>query len=303
MEQKMRDPLVSIIMASYNADKTISAAIKSVIAQTYTNWELLVVNDCSTDNTLVVSETFDDPRIRIINNVNNLGVSETRAEGLAEARGDWIAILDSDDKWRPEKLQKQIDLIRKTNAELVYTGSGFMNENGIIRDWVLHVPPFLTFKRLLKQNLISNSSALVKKELYRRFYAYGDNMHEDYAIWLGITKSGIKAYGIDEPLLIYRISKSSKSSSKIKAAKMNWNTYRYVGLSLTTSFYYMCWYTINGLIKKVFRRKCSIVFGYDERFSAPSPDKLNHAYDKYIHSFFQFILANDCVSSPMPPCF
>ena len=249
MEQKMRDPLVSIIMASYNADKTISAAIKSVIAQTYTNWELLVVNDCSTDNTLVVSETFDDPRIRIINNVNNLGVSETRAEGLAEARGDWIAILDSDDKWRPEKLQKQIDLIRKTNAELVYTGSGFMNENGIIRDWVLHVPPFLTFKRLLKQNLISNSSALVKKELYRRFYAYGDNMHEDYAIWLGITKSGIKAYGIDEPLLIYRISKSSKSSSKIKAAKMNWNTYRYVGLSLTTSFYYMCWYTINGLIK------------------------------------------------------
>lgn len=115
--------------------------------------------------------------------------------------------------------------------------------------WQLHVPKRLTYRELLKQNLVSNSSVLVKKELYKKYYAIGDNMHEDFAIWLGISKEGIIAYGIDEPLLVYRLATSSKSSNKLKAAKMNWNTYRYVGLNPVQSFYYMCWYTVKGLQK------------------------------------------------------
>ncbi len=90
---------------------------------------------------------------------------------------------------------------------------------------------------------------LVKTSLYRQFYAMGDGMHEDFAIWLGITREGRKAYGIDEPLLIYRISTVSKSANKIKAARMNWNTYRYLGLNRVEAFYYMCWYSVRGLLK------------------------------------------------------
>lgn len=243
--------LISIIMAAYNAEKTIEQAINSVLSQTYTNFELLVVNDCSTDRTaeLVKSIAAKDSRVRLISNVKNNGVSYTRKHGLEEAKGSWIAILDSDDAWAPEKLEKQIDFQRRTNADLLFTGSAFMDSEGHPIDWCLHAPKEVTYRQLLKQNVLSNSSALVRKELYAKYYAIGDGMHEDFAIWLSILKEGKKAYGVDEPLLIYRIAKSSKSGNKVKAARMNWNTYRYVGLNLMEAIYYECWYIFNGIRK------------------------------------------------------
>lgn len=243
--------LISIIMAAYNTEKTIEQAINSVLSQTYTNFELLVVNDCSTDRTaeLVKSIAAKDSRVRLISNVKNSGVSYTRKHGLEEAKGSWIAILDSDDAWAPKKLEKQIDLQRRTNADLLFTGSAFMDSDGQPIDWYLHAPAEVTYRQLLKQNVLSNSSALVRKELYAKHYAIGDGMHEDFAIWLSILKKGTKAYGVDEPLLIYRIAKSSKSGNKVKAARMNWNTYRYVGLNLMEAIYYECWYIFNGIRK------------------------------------------------------
>ena len=243
--------LISIIMAAYNAEKTIEQAINSVLSQTYTNFELLVVNDCSKDRTveLVKDIVAKDSRVRLISNVKNSGVSYTRKHGLEEAKGDWIAILDSDDAWEPEKLEKQIELQRRTNADLLFTGSAFMDSEGHPIDWYLHAPKEVTYRQLLKQNVLSNSSALVRKELYAKYYAIGDGMHEDFAIWLSILKEGKKAYGVDEPLLIYRIAKSSKSGNKVKAARMNWNTYRYVGLNLMEAIYYECWYIFNGIRK------------------------------------------------------
>ena len=238
-------------MAAYNAAKTIDPAIRSVSAQTYTDWELIVVNDCSKDDTARIVAEFakKDPRIKLINNETNKGVSLTRKKALDAATGDWIAVLDSDDMWAPDKLEKQMQLANDKNAELVFTGSGFIDNDGNPIKWQLHVPPLLSYRELLKQNLVSNSSVLVKKELYERFYAVGDDMHEDFAVWLGITKTGRQAFGIDEPLLIYRLAKSSKSSNKLKSAKMNWNTYRYIGLDPFTALYYMCCYTVRGLKK------------------------------------------------------
>lgn len=244
-----KDPAISIIMAAYNAEKTIAAAIQSVIDQTYTNWELLVVDDCSQDNTLPIVESFTDPRIHLLRNERNNGVSVTRKKGLENALGKWIAVLDSDDMWISDKLEKQVNIAKSTGGKSIFTGSAFMDEDGNKLSWQLHVPSVLTYRKLLKQNLVSNSSVLVRKSLYQQYYAVGDNMHEDFAIWLGITKSGNKAYGIDEPLLIYRLSESSKSSNKVQAAKMNWNTYRYVGLNPVEAAYYMCWYTANGFLK------------------------------------------------------
>ena len=243
--------LISIIMAAYNAEKTIEQAISSVLNQTYPNFELLVVNDCSKDRTAeIVGRLAErDSRVRLISNPKNSGVSYTRRHGLEEAKGAWIAILDSDDAWAPEKLEKQIALQKKAKADLLFTGSAFMDTDSQPIDWYLRAPVEVTYRQLLKQNVLSNSSALVRKELYAKHYAVGDGMHEDFAIWLGILKEGRKAYGVDEPLLIYRIARSSKSGNKIKAAKMNWNTYRYVGLNLLSAFYYECWYMVKGLLK------------------------------------------------------
>lgn len=172
---------------------------------------------------LVESIAAKDSRVHLVSNVKNSGVSYTRKHGLEEAKGAWIAILDSDDVWAPEKLEKQISLQKRMNANLLFTGSAFMDSDGHPIDWYLHAPAEVTYRQLLKQNVLSNSSALVRKELYTKHYAAGDGMHEDFAIWLSILKEGNKAYGVDEPLLIYRIAKSSKSGNKVKAAKMNWN--------------------------------------------------------------------------------
>lgn len=243
--------LVSVIMAAYNAERTIEQAICSVLQQTYQNYELLVVNDCSSDGTAAIVEQIgkQDARVRLITNDQNCGVSYTRRHGLQEAKGAWIAILDSDDVWAPEKLEKQIKLQKEKNADLLFTGSAFMNADGQPIDWYLHAPAEVGYRQLLKQNVLSNSSALVRKELYEKYYAVGDGMHEDFAIWLSILKEGKKAYSVDEPLLIYRIAKSSKSGNKIKAAKMNWNTYRYVGLNPVEALYYEGWYMVKSLLK------------------------------------------------------
>lgn len=243
--------LISIIMAAYNAEKTIGMAIDSVLSQTYVNFELIIINDCSKDNTLKIIEEYSlaDPRVKVISNSKNSGVSITRLNGLKASTGEWIAILDSDDAWMPEKLEKQIKLQRQTNADVVYTGVTYMDSDGSPIDWVLHIPFEIGYKKLLKQNLITNSSAIVRKKLFESHYAIGDDMHEDFALWLNILKTGIKAYGIDEPLIIYRVSTNSKSGNKLKSAIMNWKTYRYMKMNIFSSAYYMVWYTINGILK------------------------------------------------------
>lgn len=251
--------LISIIMAAYNSEDTIEQAIQSVLNQTYQNYELLVVDDCSNDDTvdIVKNISLKDNRVRLIRNETNIGVSYTRKHGLEEAKGKWIAILDSDDEWKAEKLEKQIILQNKTNAKLLYTGSTFMDDNGEKIDWIFDVPKEVSYRQLLKQNVISNSSALVSKAIYEKYYAVGDNMHEDFAIWLGILKEEKKAYGVDEPLLVYRIAKSSKSGNKIKAAKMNWNTYRFIGLRLYEAIFYELLYMVRNVIKYININKSS----------------------------------------------
>ncbi|MBR3439340.1 MAG: glycosyltransferase family 2 protein, partial [Clostridia bacterium] len=142
-----------------------------------------------------------------------------------------------------------ISLQKRLNAELVFTGVKYLKADGTPLDWELEVPDEIGYKKLLKQNLIANPSVLVKKELYERYYAIGDEMHEDFALWLSILKTGINAYAVKEPLTIVRISPNSKSGNKFKSAVMNWKTYRYMKMNIFSSAYYMCWYTVNGILK------------------------------------------------------
>ena len=247
----MFNPFISVIMPVFNVERYIREAVDSVVSQTYENWELLIIEDCSSDSTAEIINTFSDPRIRILQNERNRGTSYSRMKGISESKGEWIAFLDGDDKWDHTKLEKQVRRMNEiTDPVLLFTGSAFMNDEGKMLDYVMEVPETITYEELLKQNLISCSSVLVKKDVIRR-YSFPDIhiIHADLDVWLGILKEEKYAYGVNDPLLIYRLARNSKSSNKWKAARMNWNTYRYAGVPLLTSIRSMASYTLRGLKK------------------------------------------------------
>ena len=246
--------LVSIIMPAYNSERTIEAAVMSVIEQTCRNWELIIVDDASDDDTPDICRRLaaQDERILIITNSSNLGRVESRRLAANASHGDLIAFLDSDDMWTPDKLSKQLALRDDTGCDLVYTGSSFIDENGRPFEWIMHVPERIQYRQLLRQNIISNSSVLMSKEAFLKFaLGSGDarDMHEDFACWLGMLKAGCEARGIDEPLLIYRISSGSVTGNKLDSAKMTMNTYKYVGLGFFSRLYYQMCYSVNGINK------------------------------------------------------
>ena len=250
----MEEPLISVVMPAYNAEKYIAKSIESVLNQTYKNIELIVVNDCSKDKTEEIIKRYckQDARVRNYTNQINSGVSFSRNFGVEQANGEWVAFLDSDDIWKEEKLQKQIDLLKREKMEpvLVYTGSSFIDENENPYSYVRQVPETVSYKRLLNQNVISCSSVLAKKEILSSVKMEYDKMHEDFLVWLKILKNfNVCAYGVNEPLLVYRISKNSKSGNKIKAARMTYMVYKHMKLNIFQRSYYMVQYTIRSLIK------------------------------------------------------
>lgn len=246
--------LISVILPVYNCERSIGYTIQSVLDQTYKNIEIIIIDDASDDSTPEICRTFGekDSRIRFISNTENCGTLESRIKAIETADGDWIAFIDGDDLWHREKLEKQIILRNSTNCDLVYTASSFIDENGSTYNWIMHVPEEVGYRKLLKQNIISNSSVLVRKKDFLKFSPHEErenDMHEDFACWLLMLKDGLVARGIDEPLITYRISKSSTSGNKRSAAVMNMNTYKYIGLSFFERYFYETCYAINGLIK------------------------------------------------------
>ena len=246
--------LISVIMPAYNSARTLEDAASSVLEQTYENIELLIADDDSSDDTSEICQALasKDSRVHVITNTSNQGALKTRLKAVKEAKGEWIAFLDSDDLWKPDKLSKQLALRDDTGCDLVYTGSSFIDENGRPFEWIMHVPERIEYRQLLRQNIISNSSVLVKKDLFVRFAPDNEDkhdMHEDFACWLGMLRAGHTARGIDEPLITYRLSKSSMSGNKIKAYSMNMYTYKYVGLGFFSRLYYQMCYSVNGINK------------------------------------------------------
>ena len=245
--------MVSIIMPAFNCEKFLEESVKSVINQTYTEWNLIIIDDSSTDQTSQLADMFaaSDDRIKVIHNERNVGVGSSRNRGVKETFSEWIAFLDSDDLWDPEKLEKQIRFSqRNPEAALIYTASSFITEAGTKIDYILHVPSKINRRKLLKQNLISCSSVLVKRDLLLEHPMPTEGeLHEDFATWLDILCYEPYAYGIDEPLLTYRVSAGSKSGNKIKAASMNWNTYKRASLSNISVVYNMFWYMYKGTKK------------------------------------------------------
>lgn len=245
------EALVSIVMPAYNSEKYVAEAINSVLAQTYKNWELLVLDDGSKDNSLQIIEEFSkkDSRIKALPNGRNMGVSATRNRGIELASGEWIAFLDSDDMWHPLKLEKQLKVAEKKAGEFIFTGSSYINEEGYSYKGIFEVPEIVTYKKLRNQNVISCSSVLVKKKYFDNIKMEKDEMHEDYAVWLRMLKTGVIAYGINEPLFIYRISRNSKSGNKLKSIKMTYKVFRFIGINKVGSVYFTIRHIIGAFNK------------------------------------------------------
>ena len=252
--------LVSIVMPAYNAEKTIRESIDSVLNQTYGNYELIIVNDCSLDATRAIIEEYisKDSRVILINNEVNSGVSYSRNTAIAKAKGKWIAFLDSDDLWREDKLVKQVKLMVDENAILSYTASAFIDSEGNSFNYILEAEQKTDFKTLLRKNLVSCSSAMIRTSVMKKIEMPNDKMHEDYYVWLTVLKSTKYAYGINEPLLVYRLSKNSKSSNRIKSAKMIFNTYYAVGYSKIKSGALTVRYSIHSITKRIDIKKSDI---------------------------------------------
>lgn len=244
-------PTVSVIMPAYNAGKYISEAVRSVKSQSCRSWELIIIDDCSGDDTADIAAAFSaaDPRIKLCRNKTNVGVKRSRERALEAARGEWIAFLDADDIWEDDKLQKQLEFAARKNADLTFTASSFIDEKSIPYGWIMNVPEEIDYKGLLRQNVISCSSVLLKKYLLLYNTPSGEGTHEDYVLWLTLLKNGVHAYGLDLPLLRYRISRTSKSGNKFRSALMTYRTYRLVGLTFFDAARAMFHYALRSLRK------------------------------------------------------
>ncbi|MGP4079006.1 glycosyltransferase family 2 protein [Pseudalkalibacillus sp. R45] len=220
--------LVSVITAAYNCAKFIKSTIQSVQAQTYENWEMIIVDDCSKDNTaeVILAEAENDPRIKYIKLEKNSGAAVARNTAINEAKGKFIAFLDSDDQWVPHKLERQISYMKENDYAFTFTGYRIIDEEGEPTDQVVQIPKEIDYEGLLKNTIIGCLTVVVNKEKTGHFQMPNIRTRQDFALWLLILKRGFKAYGIQEELALYRKVKGSISSNKIKAAKQNWYVYR-----------------------------------------------------------------------------
>ena len=249
----MYTPLVSVIMPCYNAERHISYAIESIIAQTYPHWELIITNDCSTDNSLNIINHYiqqEPARIKCFTNSRNSGAAASRNNGIKRASGEYIALLDADDIWLPHKLEQHIAFITEKDCAISYTAYGFIDEHGQPMGKVYYPPPQADYHRLLRSNVIGASSVVVRADAMKANLFATDVFHEDYTSWLAIVKSCGTAYGLQEPLTMYRILQGSKSDNKLRSALGVYNIYRrHLKFSIPAALWYMLFYTYYGVKK------------------------------------------------------
>ncbi|GIN96857.1 glycosyl transferase [Siminovitchia terrae] len=246
--------LVSIIMPAYNAEKYIAYSIESIIAQDYPNWELLVVDDCSNDGTRKILEKYSnlDNRIKLISLDNNCGVAKARNIAINNSNGKYIAFLDSDDIWHPDKLTEQISFMSKNNYPFSFTSYELIDAEGQETKKIINAPPKVDYQGLLKGNIIGCLTVVIDKGHYQNI-SMPVIKHEDYATWLQLLKGGSTAYGMSKVLAQYRKTNTSVSSNKVKSVLWTWNIYRsYLQLGLFKSVFCITSYAVNAFKKHYF---------------------------------------------------
>ena len=255
MEEK-----VSIITPAWNSEKYIGETIRSVQNQTYKNWELIVVDDCSIDNTVnCVKEIAKiDSRVNIIKLKVNGGAANARNVALKNSSGRYIAYLDADDIWKPQKLEKQVTFMKQKKCAFSCTSYEVIDDEGKSLNKQVHMLPVIDYRGFLLNNLLQTLGIMVDTSVIDKKYLWMPNIRrrQDAATWLQILKAGYKCYGIDDVLAEYRRTKGSLSSNKIKAIKGVWSIYRDIEkLPLLFSCYCFVRYAILAIWKRVYHRR------------------------------------------------
>lgn len=253
----MTNDKISIIVPVYNVKKYIQATIDSVRKQTCPDWELILVDDGSTDGTLECMEAYcrelSDERIRIIRTPANVGAAGARNLGLSLAGGRYIAYLDADDLWKEEKLEEELLFLRDKQAGFVFSGYEFAREDGSATGKIVRVPETLHYKQALKNTTIFTSTVLFDTErIPVSLLTMPEVKSEDTALWWKILRNGYTAYGMDKNLVLYRRCGQTLSSNKVEALKRIWNLYRRVEkLSVPYSCYNFVFWAIRAVLRRV----------------------------------------------------
>lgn len=248
--------LVSVIMPAYNSEKYIAESIKSVLAQTYQNWELIIVDDCSTDKTKEIVKSFSDSRIKFFKNNTNSGVDITRNKAISEASGRWFAFLDSDDIWKPDKLEKQLEFMIDKGAEFCFTAYEQMDEFGNLTGKICVPPKTVDYKKMIRLACpIGNLTVIYDTKRVGKIMVPHIKKRNDFALWLQVLKKIDVGYGISDVLASYRVRNDSLSGNKLKLIKYHWELYRKIeGHSIVRSIYEVgCWAWHKGIL--IFERK------------------------------------------------
>lgn len=253
----MTQELVSIIVPVYNAENYICETMDSVRAQTYQHWELLLVEDGSADNTVSVIETYlastGDRRIRLIRQSANMGAARARNRGVQEAAGRYIAYLDADDLWAPEKLEHQVAFMEEKRAAFAFTGYEFADENGRGLGRIVRVPETLTYREALKNTTIFTTTVIFDTtKIPKAQLEMPVIKSEDTALWWKVLRRGYTAYGLNENLARYRRAGKTLSSNKLEALRRIWNLYRKAeGMSVLDSAWNFCFWAVHAVRRRV----------------------------------------------------
>lgn len=247
-------PKVSIITPAYNSGQFLPKTVESVERQTMTDWEMIVVDDCSKDDTYKLACEFakKDKRIKVVQHKNNSGVAAARNTALDIAAGEYIAFLDSDDQWMPEKLERQLAFMEANRYALTYTSYQiFRSDTGELGK-VIKVPPKMTHNAIYGNTIIGCLTVMVNRKMVGEFHMPLINHTEDQCTWQDILSRGYVAYGLQENLALYREGNVSLTNNKGHAMGKQWKTYRkYHKFSIVTSSYYFVCYAINAIAKRL----------------------------------------------------
>lgn len=242
--------LISIILPCYNSEDYIENSIKSVLKQTYKKWELIIVDDGSSDNSYNIIRKYQKKynNIKVIKFNKNKGVSIARNKAIKNSKGSFITFLDSDDLWKKDKLKKQLGFMLDNDIAFSFTGYEYIDDKGFKTGKKISVPKKVNYYNLLKENVIACFTVMINKSKINNIYM-PNIKHEDYATWLNILKN-YYGYGLNISLGYYRKNNNSLSSNKIKSSLWRWDIYRnHQNLSLLSSLYYFSFYMFNGIRK------------------------------------------------------
>jgi len=250
--------LVSVITPAHNAARFIGETIDSVRNQTYRNWEMLIVDDQSSDATMAIARAgaAADPRIRCASTPRNLGAGPTRNHAIEMARGQYIAFLDSDDLWDPAKLETQVKFMKERRTAFSFTGYRVITEAGDPIGSLRDIPVRLSYRELLKRNPIGCLTVMLDRSQIGDIAFPPFRTNQDFALWLEILRRGVDAEGLAEELASYRIVEGSNTRNKLKSARNVWRAYRAQPLHSLDLVWLYAHYALNGLRKHLRTGAC-----------------------------------------------